>query len=81
MLLARILRNVPHPGECLPEIAAATDGLTGAHLQEAVQLAVQVALDEQCSEDTALPTVTEHHLREAVRLVKKQMAGQPGFYA
>jgi len=81
MLLARIMRNVPHPGECLPEIAAATDGLTGAHLQEAVQLAVQAALDEQCSEDTALPTVNEHHLREAVRLVKKQMAGQPGFYA
>jgi hypothetical protein len=35
-LLTRFLRPFPHPLELLPELAAATDGLTGAHLQEVV---------------------------------------------
>jgi len=80
-LLARFLRNLPHAAECLVEAAAATDGLTGAHLQEIVHLAIQRALDGQGLGETAPPSVTADHLREAVRIVRQQQPGTAGFYA
>jgi hypothetical protein len=80
-LLARFLRNIPHPAGCVPEIAAATDGLSGAHLQEVVHLAVQLALDEQAPGATEAPTVTADHLRRPVRLLQQQRPGGAGFYA
>jgi cell division protease FtsH len=80
-LLARFLRNLPHPAECLVETAAATDGLAGAHLQEIVHLAIQRALDGQGPGETAPPSVTADHLREAVRIVRQQQPGTAGFYA
>ena len=80
-LLARFLRKVPHPSACLDEVAAATDGLTGAHLQEVVHLAIQRALDGQGVDETAPPNVTADQLREAVRIVRQQRPGTAGFYA
>ncbi|OGB91202.1 MAG: hypothetical protein A3G35_01570 [candidate division NC10 bacterium RIFCSPLOWO2_12_FULL_66_18] len=80
-LLARFLRNIIHPEDELPEIAAATDGLAGAHLQEVVHLAVQAALDEQPLNYAEPPKLRAGQLREAVRLVRKQLPGPAGFYA
>jgi hypothetical protein len=80
-LLARFLRKVPHPPACLDEAAAATDGLTGAHLQEVVHLAIQRALDGQGVDEMTPPSVTADHLREAVRIVRQQRPGTAGFYA
>jgi len=80
-LLGRFLRKVPHSPGCLDEVAAGTDGLTGAHLQEVVHLAIQRALDGQGAEETAPPSVTADHLREAVRIVHQQRPGTAGFYA
>jgi len=80
-LLARFLRNLPHAAECPVEAAAATDGLTGAHLQEIVHLAIQRALDGQGLGETAPPSVTADHLREAVHIVRQQQPGTAGFYA
>jgi cell division protease FtsH len=79
ILLARFLRGIPHPAECLPEVAAQTDGLTGSHLQELVHLAVQMGIDAVAAEDSAPPRVLPGHLAKAVRLLQKQRPGRVGF--
>jgi hypothetical protein len=81
VLLARFLRPFPHPTDCLPELAAGSDGLTGAHLQEVVYLAVQTALDGQDLGASAPPSLTAEMLRDALRLVRRQRPGEVGFYA
>jgi cell division protease FtsH len=69
-LLARFLRGIPHPPARLPEIAAHTDGPAGAHLQEVVHLAVQMALDAAPVEDITPPQVGADHLKAAIQLVQ-----------
>lgn len=78
-LLTRFLRQLPHPPEILPELIPATDGLTGAHLQEVVQLATQVALDQQATNESSPPLLTADILRQALRNVRQQRPKGVGF--
>ncbi|MBI4537591.1 MAG: hypothetical protein HY712_06510 [candidate division NC10 bacterium] len=71
---------MPYPPGCLDEVAAGTDGLTGAHLQEVVHAAIQQALEGQRLAETGPPSVTADHLRDAVRIVRLQRPGTAGFY-
>jgi cell division protease FtsH len=80
-LLARFLRQFPHPTDCLAELVAATDGLTGAHLQEVIHLAAQLALDEQATGDIPTLALTAEQLGQAVRMIRQHHPGGTGFYA
>lgn len=79
-LLRRFLQPFPHPEECLPDLAVASDGLTGAHLQEVVYLAVQAAFDEQDLGGSEPPPLTPDVLQETLRCVRQQRPGSAGFY-
>jgi hypothetical protein len=80
-LLRRFLRGVPEAVPDLDELAGATQGLTGAHLQEVVHLAIQQALDRQPTGEAGPPCVTLEDLREAVRTVRQPRGASVGQYA
>ena len=71
----------PASGRGAPGAGPATDGFTGAHLQELVHRAVQLALDTQAAEATDVPHLTAEHLRQALHRVRRHRPGAIGFYA
>jgi cell division protease FtsH len=80
-LLRRFLRAVPDAPTDLEDLVAASQGLTGAHLQEVVHLALQQALDRQAVGASDPPCVTREDLREAIRAIRQPREKPVGQYA